>query len=84
MIFIMIGLEDDIFYIFLLFRYDTAIAFFYKALGTYRSLPENNPTLKVKVANVYTNLGVVYGIRRVHDKEMEFFKLALNLYQEVF
>jgi tetratricopeptide (TPR) repeat protein len=53
-----------------------------QALSTYRSLPESNSTLGIKIANVYTNLGVVYGLRKVHDKEMDLFKKALHFYQK--
>ena len=63
-------------------EYDSAIAFFYKALATYRALPDSQRTMLIKVANVYTNLGVVYGLRKLHDKEMDFFNKALQLYME--
>ena len=63
-------------------EYDSAVAFFYKALGTYRALPESNATLPVKIANVYTNLGVVYGLRKLHEKEMDLFKKALQCYRD--
>lgn len=57
-----------------------AVANFYKALATYRTINvTDDRQIRCRVANVYTNLGVVYGLRKMHSKEIELFTKALHL-----
>jgi hypothetical protein len=67
-------------------EYSTALVFFYKALTGYRVLApaafEGNgkPPFAIQMGNIYTNLGIVYGLLNIHQKELYFFAKGLKCY----
>lgn len=61
-------------------EFSTALSFFFKALTVARSRKGESSS---DVANIYVNLGIVYGSMKDHTKEMEYFRKALPVFQMV-
>eukprot|EP00041_Stephanoeca_diplocostata_P040256 m.1638929 g.1638929 ORF g.1638929 m.1638929 type:complete len:1818 (+) comp32099_c0_seq1:199-5652(+) len=61
-------------------EFSTALSFFFKAITVARSRKGESSS---DVANIYVNLGIVYGSMKDHAKEMEYFRKALPVFQMV-